>query len=164
LEYPEEQGHPRRLQEICPLKIYPQEIYPQEIYPQGICQCSRSKQQRFCEHQRQEEAKKTQHFIRWEEGRETHKLVQIDQHAMREICKNFGIVPNITIAIHLNAQHVLGKTPTGGDFPHFTNTQIHDLLIKKSIPAAAATGLGFGLKFTLVPKKSIHQDDIDEVI
>jgi hypothetical protein len=57
-EYPEEQGHPRRLQEI---RL--QEIYSQEIYPQGICQCSRRKQQQFQVRQRKEEAKKMQHFI-----------------------------------------------------------------------------------------------------
>jgi hypothetical protein len=83
---------------------------------------------------------------------------------MREIHKNFGFVPNITISIHLNAQHVLGKTPTGVYFTHFTNKQFHDLTTKKSIPAAAATVLGFGLKFIPVPKKSIRQEDIDEAI
>jgi hypothetical protein len=36
--------------------------------------------------------------------------------------------------------------------------------MKKSIPAAAATVLGFGLKFIPVPKKSTHQDDIDKAI
>jgi hypothetical protein len=61
-------------------------------------------------------------------------------------------------------QHVLGETPTGVYFTHFTNKQFHDLTTKKSIPAAAATVLGLGLKFIPVPKKAIRQDDIDEAI
>ena len=49
-------------------------------------------------------------------------------------------------------------------FTHFTNKQFHDLTTKKSIPAAAATVLGLGLKFIPVPKKSIRPDDIDEAL
>jgi hypothetical protein len=158
-EYPEEQEHPRCLQEIRP-----QEIYSQEIYPQGICQYSRCKQQQFRARQRKDKAKKMQRFIPWEEGQESHKLAQIDQHATREIHKNFGFVPNITISIHLNAQYVLGKTHMGVYFTHFINKQFHDLTTKKPIPAAAATVLSLGLKFIPVPKKSIRQDDIDEAI
>jgi hypothetical protein len=59
---------------------------------------------------------------------------------------------------------VLGDTPTGVYLSHFTNKKFHDLTTKKSIPAAAATVLGFGLKFIPVPKKSIKQDDVDEAI
>jgi hypothetical protein len=59
---------------------------------------------------------------------------------------------------------VLGNTPTGVYLSHFTNKKFHDLTTKKSIPAAAATVLGFGLKFIPVPKKSIKQDDVDEAI
>jgi hypothetical protein len=83
---------------------------------------------------------------------------------MREIHENFGFVANITISIHLNARHVLSKTPTGVYFTHFTNKQFHDLTTKKSIPTAAATVLGLGLKFIPVPKKSIRPDDIDEAL
>jgi hypothetical protein len=158
-EYPEEQWHPRCLQEISP-----QEIYSQEIYFQGICWCSRRKQQRFRVRQRKEEAKKMQCFIWWEEGQKSHKLAQIDQHATRETRKNFEFVPNITISIHLNAPHVLCKTLTGVYFTHFTNKQFHDLTMKKSIPAAAATVLSLGLKFIPVPKKSICPDDIIEAL
>jgi hypothetical protein len=82
-----------------------------------------------------------------EEGRESHKLAQIDQHATREIHENFGFIPNITISIRLNARHVLGETPTGVFFI-----------------AAAATLLSLGLKFIPVPKKSIRPDDIDEAL
>jgi hypothetical protein len=102
-----------------------------------------------------------QRFIQWEEGRESHKIAQIDQHATRETHKNFGFVPHITISIHLNAQHVPGKTPTGVYFTHFTNKQFHDLTTKKSIPTVAATVLGLGLIFIPVPKKSIRPDDIN---
>ena len=49
-------------------------------------------------------------------------------------------------------------------FTHFTNKQFHDLTKKKSIPAAAATVLGLGLKFIPVPKRSIGPDDIDEAL
>jgi hypothetical protein len=59
---------------------------------------------------------------------------------------------------------VLGKTPTGMYFTHFTNKQFHDLTKKKSIPAAAATVLSLGLKFIPVPKRSIGPDDIDEAL
>jgi hypothetical protein len=105
-----------------------------------------------------------QHFIRWEEGRESHKLAQIDQHAKRETHKNFGFVPNITISIYLNARHVLGETPMRVYFTHFTNKQFYDLITKKSIPASAATVLGLGLKFIPIPKKSICPDDINEAL
>jgi hypothetical protein len=71
--------------------------------------------------------------------------------------KNFGFIPDITISIHLNARHVLGKTPMGVYFTHFTNKQFHDLTTKKSIPAVAATVLSLGLKYIPVPKKSIRQ-------
>jgi hypothetical protein len=37
-------------------------------------------------------------------------------------------------------------------------------MTKKSIPAAAATVLGLGLKFIPFPKKSICPDDIDEAL
>jgi hypothetical protein len=59
---------------------------------------------------------------------------------------------------------VLGKTPTGVYFVHFTNKQFHDHMTKKIIPAAASTILGFGLEFIPIPKKSIRQDDVDEAI
>ncbi len=59
---------------------------------------------------------------------------------------------------------MLGETPTGVYFAHFTNKQFHDFTTKKIFPAAASTVLGFGLKFIPVPKKSIHQDDVDEAI
>jgi hypothetical protein len=85
-------------------------------------------------------------------------------HATRETHENFEFIPNITISIHLNARHVLGKIPTGVYFTHFTNKQSHDLTMKKSIPAAAATVLGLGLKFIPVPKKSIRPDDINEAL
>ena len=77
---------------------------------------------------------------------------------------NYGFVPDPRISTHLNARHVLGDTPTGVYLSHFTNKKFHDLTTKKSIPAAAATVLGFGLKFIPVPKKSIKQDDVDEAI
>jgi hypothetical protein len=35
--------------------------------------------------------------------------------------------PKFSISFHLNAQHVLGKTPTGVYFIHFTNKQFHHL-------------------------------------
>ncbi len=72
---------------------------------------------------------------------------------------NYGFVPDPRISTHLNARHVLGDTPTGVYLSHFTNKKFHDLTTKKSIPAAAATVLGFGLKFIPIPKKSIKQDD-----
>jgi hypothetical protein len=46
---------------------------------------------------------------------------------------------------------VLGKTSMGVYFAHFTNKQFHDHTTKKIIPAAA-TVLGFGLKFIPIPK------------
>jgi hypothetical protein len=83
---------------------------------------------------------------------------------MKETHENYGFVPNLAASTHLNARHVLGKTPTGVNFAHFTNKQFHDHTTKKIIPAAALTVLGFGLKFIPVLKKSIRQDDVDEAI
>jgi hypothetical protein len=74
-----------------------------------------------------------------------------------------GFVPNLSISNHLT-HHVLGKTPTGEYFAHFTNKQFHDLTSGKSIPAAATSILGFGLKFIPVPKKSILQVNVNEAI
>jgi hypothetical protein len=105
-----------------------------------------------------------QEIIRWEEGRQAHQIAQIKNQAAREIRKNFGFIPNVEISTHLNARHVLGETPTGVYFAHFTNKQFHDFTTKTIIPAAASTVLGFGLKFIPVPKKSIHQDDVDRAI
>jgi hypothetical protein len=82
-------------------------------------------------------------------------LRQIDNLAMREIQGNYGFIPNTNISTHLNACHELGDTPMGVYFTHFTNKHFHDLTTKKSIPAAAATVLGVGLKFIPVPKKFI---------
>jgi len=59
---------------------------------------------------------------------------------------------------------VLGKTPMGVYFVHFTNKQLHDHTTKKIVPAAASTILGFGLKFIPIPKKSIRQDDVNKAI
>jgi hypothetical protein len=83
---------------------------------------------------------------------------------MREIERNYGFIPNTNISTHLNAHHVLGNPPTGVYFTHFTNKHFQDLTTKKSIPAVAATVLGFGLKFIPVPKKPIHQDDVNEAV
>ena len=59
---------------------------------------------------------------------------------------------------------MLGDTPTGVYLSHFTNKKFHDLTTKKSIPAAAATVLGFDLKFIPIPKKSIKRDEVDQAI
>jgi hypothetical protein len=102
--------------------------------------------------QRKEEVKRTESVIQWEEGREAHKIAQITNQATRETRENYGFIPNLAISTHLNARHVLGKTPTGVHFAHFTNKQFHDHTTKKIIPAAASTVLGFGLKFVPIPK------------
>jgi hypothetical protein len=114
--------------------------------------------------QRKEETQGTQGIIRWEEGRQTHQLAQIDNSATREIQRNYGFIPNQEISTHLSARHVLGDTPTEVYFTHFTNKHFHDLTTNKSIPAAASTILGFDLKSIPVPKKSICQDYVDEAI
>ncbi len=44
------------------------------------------------------------------------------------------------------------------------NKQFHDLTSSKSIPSAATSILGFGLKFIPVPKKSIPQTNVNEAI
>jgi hypothetical protein len=102
--------------------------------------------------------------IQWEEGRKAHKIAQITNQATRETCKNYGFIPNLAISTHLNAHHMLGKTPTGVYFAHFTNKQFHDHTTKKIIPAAASTVLGFGLKFIPIPKKSIRQDEVNKAM
>ncbi len=148
---PQEQGHSRCQQE---------EVHPQIRHPPQ----SRHQQQQYHARQRKEEKRRTESIIRWKEGREAHKIAQITNHAMKETHENYGFVPNLAASTHLNARHVLGKTPTGVYFAHFTNKQFHDHTTKKMIPAAASTVLGFGLKFIPVPKKSICQDDVDKAI
>ena len=87
--------------------------------------------------------------------------MQIDNSATREIQRNYGFIPNQKISTHLNAHHVLGNTPMEVNYP---TSQTNTSTTNKSIPAAASTILGFGLKFIPVPKKSIYQDDLDEAI
>jgi hypothetical protein len=115
-------------------------------------------------HQRKEESQGKQSLIRWEEGHQAHQLAQIDILATRKIQGNYGFILNTNISTHLNACHVLGDIPTGVDFAHFTNKHFHNLTTKKIIPATVATVLGFGLKFIPIPKKSIHQDDVDKAV
>jgi hypothetical protein len=81
-----------------------------------------------------------------------------------KIGEAYGFVPNLSISNHLNAHHVLSKTPTEVYFAHFTNKLFHNLTSSKSIPSAATSILGFGLKFIPVPKKSIRQTDVNEAI
>ncbi len=135
-------------------------LRPKEISPQEIRLQSRRCQQRFRARQRKEEAKRLQSLILWEEGRTAHQFAQIERAAVRETRENYGLVPNLTISIHLNAPHVLGKTPKGAYFSHFMNKQFHNLTSSESIPTAAATILGFGLKFIPVPKKSIAKTSL----
>jgi hypothetical protein len=59
---------------------------------------------------------------------------------------------------------VLGDTSPDIYFSHFTNKTFYDLTPGKSLPAAAAFLLGFGLKFIPVPKKSLGLREIDEGI
>ncbi len=114
--------------------------------------------------QRKEETQEMQSLIQWEESRQAHQLVQIDNLATREIERNYGFIPNTNISTHLNARHVLGNIPTGVYFTNFTNKHFHDLTTKKSIPAVTATVLSFSLKFIPIPKKSIHQDDVNKAV
>ncbi len=151
-EHPTEQGHSRHPKEIC----------PQEIHPQEICSRSRRCQQRFHARQRREETKGMKSLIQWEEGQAAHQLAQLERSAVKEIGEAYSFIPNLSISTHLNACHVLGKTPTEVYFAHFMNKQFHDLTSSKSIPSAATSILGFGLKFIPVPKKSIHQTDVDK--
>jgi hypothetical protein len=88
----------------------------------------------------------------------THNL------ATREVQENYGFIPDPNISTHVNTRHVLGDTPTGVYFSHFTNKHFHDLTTKESIPPTAATVLGVGLKFIPVPKKSIHQNNVGKAI
>jgi hypothetical protein len=146
----EEEGHPCRPQEnYCPLHSP---------------QCSRRQQQRFRTRQRNEETQGMQRLIQWEESCQAHQLVQIDNLATSEIERNYGFIPNTNISTRLNTRHVLGNISTGVYFTNFTNKHFRDLTTKKSNPAAAATVLGFGLKFIPIPKKSIHQDDVDKAV
>jgi hypothetical protein len=100
----------------------------------------------------------------WKKATKPTKIVLVTNQARREPCENFGFIPNLVISTHLNARHLLGETPTGVYFAHFTNKQFHDHTTKKIIPAAPSTVLGFGLKFIPAPKKSIGQDDVNKAI
>ena len=109
-------------------------------------------------------ANKTVYTIKLLYYQSSYDSTQKDNLATREILSNYGFVPNLNISTHLNAHHVLGNTPTGVYFSHFTNKKFHDLPTKKSITAAAGTVLGFGLKSIPVPKKSIKRDELDQAI
>ena len=96
-------------------------------------------------------------LIWWEAGRYKHQLEQMDCAIEKETRENLGFVPDINISVHLNARIVLGNTTTAAYFSHFTNKSFDDLTTGNSIPAAAASILGYGLKFIPIPKQSIRQ-------
>jgi hypothetical protein len=126
--------------------------HQEEVRPIYHLPRSRHKQQCYHACQRKEEVKRKESVIQWEEGHKAHKIAQITNQAMRDTCKNYGLIANLAISTHLSTHHVLGKTPMGVYFAHFTNKQFHDQPTKKIIPAAASTVLGFGLKFIPIPK------------
>ncbi len=91
-------------------------------------------------------------LIQWEQGHPIHQLAQIDLEAEREVQELFGFLPDLKTSIHLNARHVLRDTSPDVYFSHVTINTFHDLTPGKSLPAAAAFLLGFGLKFIPIPK------------
>jgi hypothetical protein len=91
-------------------------------------------------------------LIWWEEGSYKHRLAQIDHVIEKKTRANFGFIPDINISVHLNTRILLGNITTTEYFYHFTNKSFHDPTNGNSIPAAAASILGYGLKFIPVPK------------
>ena len=76
--------------------------------------------------------------------------------------KNYGFIPDTSVSIHLNCRRILGDTPTIEYFSQLINKSFHDLTTGGSFPPAAASLLGLGHKYIIVPKKSLKSNDIDE--
>ena len=78
--------------------------------------------------------------------------------------ESYGFVPNLRISNHLNARHVLGNTTPECYFYHSTNKTFHDLTNGRSLPAAATSILGMGMKFIPPPQWTPHPGVVDESI
>ena len=125
---------------------------------------SRRQQQRCRIQKTKIERERTESLIWWKVGRYKHQLAQIDCAIEKETRTNFGFIPDINISVNLNARIVLGNTTTEEYFNHVTNKRFHDLTTGNLIPTAAASILGYGLKFIPVPKQSILQDNINKAM
>jgi hypothetical protein len=73
-------------------------------------------------------------------------------------------VPNLGLSVHLNACLVLGNTTPECYFYHSTNKTFHDLTNGRSMPAAATSILGMGMKFIPTPQWTPHPDVVNESI
>jgi hypothetical protein len=63
-------------------------------------------------------------------------------------------LPNLALSIHKNARQVLGDMSPGCYLLKAANTAFHDLTKWKSLPPAASSLLGLGLKFIPTPRHS----------
>ena len=73
-------------------------------------------------------------------------------------------MPNLGLSVHLNARLVLGNTTPQCYFYHLMNKTFHDLTNGRSMPAAATSILGMGMKFILTPQWTPHPDVVDKSI
>ena len=79
----------------------------------------------------------------------------------REVAETYGFVLDLSTSTHLNARCVLGDTLPWIYFCHATNMAFHDLTDGKSIPYAASSVLGLGLKFIPTPPYSSGVPTVD---
>ncbi len=71
---------------------------------------------------------------------------------------------NLGISNHLNALHVLGNTTPECYFYHSTNKTFHNMTDGRSLPTAATSNLGMGMKFIPTPQWTPPPDVVNESI
>ena len=108
--------------------------------------------------------KPTAIFVKVEKERWLNRQRQLTRAFEQETYDSFGFVPNLGLSIHLNACLVLGNTTPECYFYHSTNKKFHDLTNGRSLPAAATSILGMGMKFIPTPQWTTHPDVVDESI
>jgi hypothetical protein len=72
-----------------------------------------------------------------------------------------GFLPNLVLSIHKNARQVLGDMSPGCYLLKAANTAFHDLTKWKSLPPAASSLLGLGLKFIPTPRYSFSHSKVE---
>jgi hypothetical protein len=72
-----------------------------------------------------------------------------------------GFLQNLALSIHKNAQQVLGDMSPGCYLLKAANTAFHDLTKRKSLPPAASSLLGLGLKFIPTPCHSSSPSKVE---
>ena len=72
-----------------------------------------------------------------------------------------GFLMNLALSFHKNAQQVLGNMSPGCYHLKAADTAFHDLTKQKSLPPAASSLLGLGLKFIPTPRHSSSHSKVE---